>query len=608
MSKITSWILFVLVSLFLSACGTDVIDEALNQEGSVAETPGDDSEEESTESRDTGSDEDVASGNANDGDSSEGETDISDGASSDGSQGGLVEEPSEGSDTAEADTDESSDQQDQQDQQDLQDPVDPVDPLDQPADPVASSISVAGCTDTEADNFKNVALYDDGACAYSKNVSCTSVDHLFSVGDTRLNGSPGAQDVQPGDVIGVQAGVHNRIRFENLTGTEQDPITIINCDGVAVAGSASTNNAIQFTESRYVRLTGTGDAMEEYGIQVAGSASGTQGVLVAGFSSNFEIDHLDITGAGFAGIMAKTDPSCNADASAERGEDRFGPRDFTMYDLKIHDNFIHDVDGEAIYVGNSFYNGTDVYTADRCGGFIQYPHEVRGVDVYGNLVERTGWDGIQVGASVEGVNIHNNVVREFGLVERSSHDNGIQVGAGTTGAVFNNVIDDSTGTGIIVLGIGDSSIYNNVIRNVDSRGIAMAVRRTPLATDVVGQDFLGNVEVVHNTIISTGSQIREFIVGPEGNFLHNNLIVEGDEDWNQLRRDTDWDVDSNSYESNISGVGFVDSVRGDFQLGENSPALDRGSDPSAFGIQYDANGFPRVSGSSADLGAYELQQ
>src|SRR5690606_11465482 len=105
------------------------------------------------------------------------------------------------------------------------------------------------------------------------------------------------------------------------------------------------------------------------------------------------------------------DPSSNCnDKSPERPN-------FTMYDIKLHDNYIHDITGEGIYLGNSFYTGTSNY----CGQ-TQYPHEVRGVRIYNNRMENTGWESIQVGAAVQDVEIYNNIVYYYGRANRSSQN------------------------------------------------------------------------------------------------------------------------------------------------------------------------------------------
>src|SRR5690606_423119 len=117
------------------------------------------------------------------------------------------------------------------------------------------------------------------------------------------------------------------------------------------------------------------------------------------------------TKAGFAGIMAKVDPSTNcANKAPERPN-------YTMFNARIHHCYFHDISGEGIYLGNSFFGGTTVY----CGS-TQYPHEVRGVRIHDNLLESTGWESIQVGSAVSDVEIYNNRIYNYGAANNPSQN------------------------------------------------------------------------------------------------------------------------------------------------------------------------------------------
>ncbi len=97
--------------------------------------------------------------------------------------------------------------------------------------------------------------------------------------------------------------------------------------------------------SKYFRITGSGDSAHRYGIILKGAS--TMGLNLGLLSTNFEVDRLEIADIGFAGIMAKTDPKCGKP---------YGRDKFTMREIKIHDNYIHDTQGEGLYIGNSFYS------------------------------------------------------------------------------------------------------------------------------------------------------------------------------------------------------------------------------------------------------------
>ncbi|OGV39535.1 MAG: hypothetical protein A2X48_12930 [Lentisphaerae bacterium GWF2_49_21] len=418
---------------------------------------------------------------------------------------------------------------------------------------------------------------------------------IIPLAQTVIDGQ--ALDIQPGDILTLQAGVRPSLLFKNIVGSSDNYVIIRNSGGKVSVGNLNSNNAISIYSSRYVRLTGSGKEDLEYGICVTASKPGTQGVAVSGFSSDIEIDHLEIANAGFAGIMAKTDP-VYSDFSADRPN-------FTMYNVHLHHNYIHDVDGEGIYLGNSFFGGTTVYD----NGVLHYPHEVRGVRVYQNRVERTGWDGIQVGCAVDDVEIYDNIVTDYGCADKDTQNSAIQLSPGTTGLLYNNFIDNGSGHGIVIQGIGNITVFNNVIRDAGAPAVNINTRPTPLKTDIVPSGFLGGVYILHNTIIdskSTGA-INEYVNEAQDNVFYNNLIVTDKDNWNQLKVYTDWDVSHNLIVRPESEAGFVNAAEGDYHLLSSSPAIDTGRELSQYGVDTDADGVSRSIGTVPDCGAFEYR-
>ncbi len=177
-------------------------------------------------------------------------------------------------------------------------------------------------------------------------------DHTINPGGFGITFDGNARGVQPGDVICINTGFREKITFRNIRGTANNPVIVKNCGGLVEIGGSNVGNAMIFSASRYFKVTGTGDPSVEYGIKIIGSRTGSQGLLCVNKSSDMEIENMEITAAGFAGIMIKDDPKCS-DRSFERPA-------FTMYNVSIHDNYIHDINGEGIYLGNSFYRGTRV--------------------------------------------------------------------------------------------------------------------------------------------------------------------------------------------------------------------------------------------------------
>lgn len=409
-----------------------------------------------------------------------------------------------------------------------------------------------------------------------------------------------ANGVKPGDVICLSAGFTKRIYFTNVRGSATNYVTIKNCGGQSIIGDAAANSAILLQNSQFFRLTGTGDPGFQYGIKIPETKpSGAQGVTIFDLSTDFEVDHLEISFTGFAGIMAKSDPSDDcSNYSYERPN-------FTMQNVNVHDNHIHDTPGEGIYFGNSFYLGTLIY----CGSRTQYSHEVRHVKVYNNLLENTGWESIQVGSAVEDLEIHDNRIYNYGTKNKSSQNGGIQIGEGSIGRVYNNFIKGGTGKAIFVQGLGKTDVFNNVIINAGTASIQMALLGSALPTDIVPPgSFLGPIRIMNNTIInpSTIETVKESLPGGPGNLIYNNLIVGGPSNWLRLRGDTDWKNSNNVYIPLIANANFVNPSLDDYRLQPGSPGVNTGRDVGAYGVTFDLDNAGRPAGAAWDLGAYEL--
>ncbi|HEY9049613.1 MAG TPA: tandem-95 repeat protein [Ohtaekwangia sp.] len=413
-------------------------------------------------------------------------------------------------------------------------------------------------------------------------------------GSVTFNGT--AQGVKPGDVICIQGGARERIIFQNIVGSATNYVTIKNCNGQALIGGPNAGNGILINSSRYFHITGTGDASVEYGIKIVETKSGTQGIVATSLSSDIEIDHVEITKTGFAGIMAKTDPSSNcADKTPERPN-------FTMYNIHLHNNYLHDIGGEGFYIGNSFYNGTTVY----CGS-TQYPHEVRGVRIHDNLIVNSGWESIQVGSAVADVEIYSNKIYNYGAANNPSQNGGIQMGVGTTGKLYNNFVKGGFGPCLVIQGIGNNYVFNNIVINPGAEAINVNTRPTPLATDIVPNGYLGGVYIINNTIVGASTAaIKENINTAPGCVLFNNLIVASTSSWNQLKTYTDWTVGNNVVIPVLGDAKFVNPTVDDYHLQSGSPAINAGRIVSTYGVTFDFDKLLRPTGASWDAGAFEL--
>ncbi len=389
--------------------------------------------------------------------------------------------------------------------------------------------------------------------------------------------------VKPGDRVCIPAGSRTQFRLSNFTGTAAKPITFVNCGGkVTITGNEWYGIAVD--KSEHFVITGSGDTAHQYGIKI--KDSGTMGVQIGDYSTNFEVDHLEITKVGFAGVMAKTDPTC----------EKSDLRSFVQKNTVLHDLYIHDIGGEGIYLGYSWYPFRQ--DGNTCGKKF-YPHRLEGVQVYDNRIEGADWDGIQVGSATKGVEIHHNTIMNYGRANKQYQANGMQIGAGTVGKVYGNVISHGKGdgAGIIVLGSGDNTFYNNVIAHSGSNGIYVSDKHYDTS--------LSPYYFVNNTIVSSADgAIRVSFSKSTDNILANNLMVASKNDHVQNANDRLTQKNNLKF-GQLDKAEFVDAKSGNYRLLATSPAVDAGESAKTYGVKRGRAGITRPQGDQYDVGAYE---
>jgi hypothetical protein len=390
-------------------------------------------------------------------------------------------------------------------------------------------------------------------------------------------------NIPAGSVICIPAGTRGALLLKNFKGTAANPIIIINKGGkVTFSTSITASYGFKTQNCQYFKILGNGTAGITYGFNVNG---GNIGMTMDDLSSDFEIANVEVRNSGFAGIMAKTDPSC--DIATQRGH-------FTMRNVILHHNYIHKTGGEGLYVGNSFY-AEGVSAA--CGTVL--PHNLLNVKIYKNLVDSTGCEGIQVGSAISGCEVYNNIVKSPGQKPfASGQNNGIQIGEGTGGKCYNNFIKNAPGNGIIVLGLGDNLVYNNYIINSGEYGIFADSRYTP------GPYF----RFINNTIIySTRDGIRlNSVTIPMNTVLNNVFITKGTTiAINQMNSSVKLTASNNYVSKDVNNCKFVNYSANDFHLQSSSPLINKGANALSYGVAFDYFGKVRPSGSAYDIGATE---
>lgn len=449
--------------------------------------------------------------------------------------------------------------------------------------------------------------------------STYSKTHLIPTATVYVDGA--GMGIQPGDTIFLEAGLKPYLMLKNFHGSAEKYITFINHNGKVEVFNNNFSYGIVTYNCTYFRLTGSGDPDFFYGITITASNGSSNGLSLDEFSSDFEIDHIEVYNTGFAGIMSKTDPRC--DSLSCRGF-------FTQYNSIFHDNYVHKTGGEGFYIGHSYYAGYKKV----CGNdtLTLYPHDLINVKVYNNIIDSTGYDGIQMGCVIEGCEVYNNVITNAGITDNALGlyygMSGIVMGGGTSGLCYNNFIYDGYGTGISIFGLGDMWIFNNVI--LDAGRNSRLVPGPPDnhhpygifcddRTTIAGSSF----NLINNTIVNPRDiAIRFWSLQSANNRMYNNLIINpGVKQWDFNRSMIDVTTpsmaiadtlsagnyfDSTNYQPD-SNIYFLNIAEKDFHLKPGAPNIDKGIVlDSILNMSFDFDYKTRPMGRSTDAGAFEF--
>jgi hypothetical protein len=443
---------------------------------------------------------------------------------------------------------------------------------------------------------------------FGHTILANAKSHLISKTLNVIDGSSGFK-VYPGDTLEFESGLRGFLLIRNLHGQDDAPIVICNRMG-QVRLSTAHYYGISFRNCTHIKLCGNGSPDTLYGIKIENVDHGS-GISVDDLSSDFEIEFVEIANTSQTGLVAKTDPTCIK--LAARGQ-------FVLRNLYIHNNYLHDIGEEGIYVGSSFWQGT---TIDCDGVTINVlPHTLENAQIYQNRVERTGWDGIQVSSVVSDCRIYENQIRDDSRRQTFNQMSGIMIGSGCVADCYNNLIVNGLGSGIECYGSGGQWIFNNIIINAGLDYFKDDPTKRKYGIYVADKSTLqdSSFYLVHNTIINPKSDgIRFASTISRSNKIINNIIINpGAFDYytSSLAHDSGADayvmlsepdvdvlITKNLFSRSIEDVKFVDPQNGDFRLTRISPAVNTGQN---VGILFDHRNMPRPKQNIPDLGAMEF--
>ncbi len=234
-----------------------------------------------------------------------------------------------------------------------------------------------------------------------------------------------------GDTIFVLAERTRALRFQNINGSENHPIVVINSGGQAkIYGDGW--GAITFENCKHIKISGCGEKNTKYGFSLSAVSCG---LAFSELCSDCEAEFINIDHEGFFGIFAKKDYKGNPPSPAP-----------VFSNLIIHDCFIQNVT-EGMYIGETTSPGM----------------EFRHVKIYNNIVKNTGRESIQIANAIEDVEIYNNTLLNAGLDDISYQSNILQIGDNSVANVYNNILIGAPSFGIISMGLGKNKFTNNYI-------------------------------------------------------------------------------------------------------------------------------------------------
>ncbi|MBS4058429.1 MAG: right-handed parallel beta-helix repeat-containing protein [Bacteroidales bacterium] len=405
---------------------------------------------------------------------------------------------------------------------------------------------------------------------------------------------------QPGTVVCLAPGTRDYLLFKDLNGTAAQPI-VITSDGGLSKIDTDHYYGIKFSGCNHVLLSGAG-TKASYGIKINRVGNGA-GITIDNLSSDVEVEFVEIGHTLIGGIYAKTDPSCD-NFSSTRDK-------FTMYNIIIHDCYLHDIGDEGFYIGSSKFTGQYLSSCDT----TVLPHIIEGVEIYNNIVENTGWDGIQVSSTPLGCKIFGNTVRYDSQRETTYQMSGILIGGGSVCDCYNNKVIDGKGDGIDVFGSNNMWIYNNLI--VRAGRTFMPNDQSQLKHGI----FIGSapdqsaasLKILHNTIISPKTSGIRFMNNNtfDNKFINNIILDPGSYPTLAEKAFLDASIDISLYEyadnflsTQISSALFVQAASDNYSLKPSSPAINKAQ---ASAISFDIDNAPRPHNQGADIGAYECQ-
>ena len=348
-----------------------------------------------------------------------------------------------------------------------------------------------------------------------------------------INGSTWQTAPTGGDTIFILSTRTKALKFQEITGTENSPVVVINFGGQVNINSPEAWGAITFENCRYIKITGNGEPSIKYGFKLSAKSSG---LAFSELSSDCEAGFIHIDHKGFFGIYAKKDYGGNPPVPAP-----------VFANLVIHDCLVENVT-EGMYLGETKSPGM----------------EFRHVKIYNNIVRNTRRESIQIANMTEDVKIFNNTLLNAGTANETWQNNNLQIGDNSVALVYNNIIIGAPSFGIISLGVGNIKIKGNYVGA--NKGIFTDNRLFSLAeTSIdINKNYFFNTtsaEVIRNM-----NEINRLNI--TGNFWNANTSFYKNASGNNLNTNL-----ADNLKTSIPALVFTNPEINNYTLSENTPEV-----------------------------------
>ena len=427
------------------------------------------------------------------------------------------------------------------------------------------------------------------------------------------------------------------------SGTLHSNDTVIFKRGITYYGMITTlSNGVNYTVTDW----GTGDAIingsgndavfqvQHNNITIDGGSN--RNLVITGNINHAGIwnynDSTNLSGSTFTNLNI----SFIGSASSDEGVGiKIGGNNNAYTNYVISNNYISYVYSSAIKI-----SGSGTKNINIVNNIIENSGDKAGEDTQINLSSNAG-EGVQ------NATVHNNTIRNS-----AGNANGINVN-NANNSIYDNLIYNNGGYGMSlspdyntnyngVIYVYLNKIYNNVNNGIII-GTSSALRYAQIYNNLIYNNSVAEINLLssssNNLIFSnsiytnfTGSGIRVQI-GSNATTIKNNIIRTNNgyviyadtsnltENYNCIYRTggVDWIVWNGSLYSSLTtyrtqtnqgansmwqDCNFTDPQNGNFQLSSTSPAINNGTDLSAY-FTTDFLGVSRPQGSGWDIGAYE---